>query len=305
MGTFDCSKCGSDQTAKCSTIYASGTTGIETKTTGMGVGLSRGGFVPVVGGGTTRGVQQTELAAQLAPPANKSAKEIFKGCASFFGVIGVIGCVIFMPLGMMILVGGVAVAGITALIATLCFRPYNRDEWPKLYEQWERKWYCGRCGETFTPDPNAEPVALSTPATQVTSAATIPERGLPEVPVAAADEAPHMATPDGPSIAVEELPDTPEELVAVIAGNMGTLDLTETVPGEHNRQIRTCGAALARLELMVVERPELRSTAMRLRAEYVMKMAAVKKTERIGKVAGIASMLVLFGIVMAVIAKGC
>jgi len=313
VSDFNCPKCGSDQTAKCSAVYASGTTAIETKTSGMGVGLSRGGFVPVVGGGTTRGVQQTQLAAQLAPPAKEPTVKQFFGGTFFLAPL--LGVIVAIVVGLISDWSEPAVVGtflvVAALIAILnvaaTVRMYreNRDEWPKLYAEWERKWYCGRCGETFTPDPNAEPVARSSPATQGASASTMPESGLPGVPITATDEAAHMATPDGPSIAVEELPDTPEELASLIAGNMEGVDLDETLEDERRRRISICGAALARLDLMVAERPELRSTATRLRAEYETKMAAVKKKEKIGRVAGIVSMLVLFGIVVVFMAKGC
>ncbi|GAA4153886.1 hypothetical protein GCM10022286_00810 [Gryllotalpicola daejeonensis] len=32
-------------------------------------------------------------------------------------------------------------------------REYNSAVWPKLYEQWQRRWVCTTCGAIWTPEP--------------------------------------------------------------------------------------------------------------------------------------------------------
>lgn len=34
-------------------------------------------------------------------------------------------------------------------------RKFNLEEWPRLQADWEKRWCCLRCGETFTPSPVA------------------------------------------------------------------------------------------------------------------------------------------------------
>lgn len=160
--TFCCTSCGSDQTQRASVIYSSGTSVVETKSTGMAVGLTKGGLVPVVGSSNTTGVQQTQLAQQVAPPVRTPTLKI----AFLTPVVGVVlGLVAWFAAGLVlvatstkandvpgyVLVGTfMLVQALGAALAVLSFRR-NRDQWPGLYAAWERLWLCLRCGQTFEP----------------------------------------------------------------------------------------------------------------------------------------------------------
>jgi hypothetical protein len=62
-----CPSCSSTDTARAEAVWRQGTTATTSKTSGMGVGLTGGGLVPVLGSGTSHGATMTELARLCAP----------------------------------------------------------------------------------------------------------------------------------------------------------------------------------------------------------------------------------------------
>jgi hypothetical protein len=159
---FCCTSCGSDQTQRASVIYSSGTSAVETKSSGTAVGLTKGGLVHVVGSSNTTGVQQTQLAQQLAPPVRSPTLKI-AFLTPAFGVV--LGLVAWFAAGLVLVATGSKandVPGyvmvctfllVQALGAGLTVVSYRRncDRWPGLYAAWERQWVCLRCGQTFEP----------------------------------------------------------------------------------------------------------------------------------------------------------
>lgn len=162
LTVFCCPHCSSDQTQRASVIYSSGTSVVETKSTGMAVGLTKGGLVPVLGSSNTTGVQQTQLAQQVAPPARTPTLKIL----FFTPIVGVVlGLVLWFVAALVSIASGskandvpgyvlegtfllVQVLGV--LLAVKNYQ-WNRDKWPGLYAAWERQWFCFRCGQSFEP----------------------------------------------------------------------------------------------------------------------------------------------------------
>lgn len=332
--TFNCPKCGSDQTAKASAIFAAGTSTIETTSSHMGVAWAGGkSFIPAVGSSSTSGVKQTQLAAQLAPPGRYRTVGFFLIFVFLAGpILGVVALVLTFVLCILLAVvfdmfhdsADGLVATISYSLAVLVMLAvqartvwltvkmyrFNRDEWPGLHAEWEKKWYCGRCGETFVPDPNAVPTQPSPslappeiPSVGGERDAARDPRGGEGAPAVRPDRS---ATAQSPEAVFLKLPDTPDELVSLIAGNMDAINSNDydEIEEEKNLRIRMCGAALARLEFMATNRPELRATAERLRADYEQRMKAAKKSERIALVVGCGTLVALIvGVVFLV--RGC
>lgn len=160
--SYACSHCGSDQTQRKSVIHSSGTSVVETRSTGVAVGLTKGGFVPAVGSSTSIGVQQTQLAQQVAPPERTPTFKI----VFFTPFVGVaLGLVAWFIAGVALVasstkandVPGYVLVGTFLLVqvlggalAVLSFR-HNRDRWPSQHAAWERQWLCLRCGQSFEP----------------------------------------------------------------------------------------------------------------------------------------------------------
>ena len=158
---FVCPHCESDQTQKLSVIYESGTSVINTKSSHGAVGIADEGFVPIIGSSKTEGVQQTSLAANASPPPQKDE----------FGLVAVIISIVLAPvagiiglfLAAIVTKNEIVVACVLFLVPPLvilwasgkCFacrgnREWNRDVWPKLRDEWNRKWFCHKCGVMFT-----------------------------------------------------------------------------------------------------------------------------------------------------------
>jgi hypothetical protein len=159
---FCCPHCSSDQTQRASVIYSSGTSVVETKSTGVAVGLTKGGLVPVLGSSNTTGVLQTQLAQHVAPPARTSALKL----VLFTPIVGVVlGLVLWFVAGLVlfatgskandvpgfVLVGTFLLVQVLGVLLAVKNYQWNRNEWPGLHAAWERQWFCFRCGQSFEP----------------------------------------------------------------------------------------------------------------------------------------------------------
>ena len=143
---MNCTNCGSENTQRLEVICDGGTTTSVGRTAGVATGHSAGGG-PGVGGysGTTRTTSKTDLAQKCAGPAKKGY-----GFAILLIIVGLIA-------GFMYFAGA---GGLSALIALASFggayfliknaNSYNGGEWPRLHSAWLKKWYCHKCGTTFS-----------------------------------------------------------------------------------------------------------------------------------------------------------
>ena len=113
--------------------------------------------------GTTvgpHGIENSLLALQCAPPKLKFTYP--KGCTG--GAIGcfaiifailVIGCCYSTPNGDASLF---VLVGLAACLTYYNYREdaerlrWNRDEFPILFQQWEKTWYCHNCDTKFIPE---------------------------------------------------------------------------------------------------------------------------------------------------------
>jgi hypothetical protein len=132
---MQCPQCNSDNTQRLEVIYDAGTHDIRTKSTGAVGGLGTGGVTDMILGAaitanTTKGTQQTIAAQKAAPPQQKRLATWLKWIA-FLGIF-----FLFIP---------------TIIVAFVWFRnmKWNKTEYVALYEEWQRTWYCNKCGNIF------------------------------------------------------------------------------------------------------------------------------------------------------------
>ncbi len=145
---FSCPQCGSDNIQRFSVAFRGGASTIDTKTSTTGIGIGRGGLGVGTAGSHTTGVQMTQLAKEVAPPAKKKY---------MFPII--ISLIIWIVVDRSFLsVMGTTAAGIPgyiSLAAALWYFVYqkvyvwNKNVWPGLYEKWEKSWVCLKCGHKF------------------------------------------------------------------------------------------------------------------------------------------------------------
>jgi len=137
-----CPQCGSEETQSASIIYRGGTSTVKTTSRHRAVTFTPSGhLMPVVGSSNTEGVQQTQLAAMAAPPARRN-----KAAAIWGGLVAGIVLSIFLPPCGLPLAALTIVAGV---ITSIQDSKFNREVWPGLHAEWERKWMCHRCGHVF------------------------------------------------------------------------------------------------------------------------------------------------------------
>ena len=162
---MNCPSCASDQTQIFSAIFEGGTSIVESKAGGGGLAITAGGIAPVIGGGSSRGVQQTVLGAKASPPEKQPVAKciifaIFVGpflsMFVWFGFV-VVQAVLNATSGFWEDLPGYAfstswfcLSALMIVSAVVNFR-FNRDEWPTLHEEWLQKWYCHKCGSEFVP----------------------------------------------------------------------------------------------------------------------------------------------------------
>jgi predicted RNA-binding Zn-ribbon protein involved in translation (DUF1610 family) len=149
----ECPRCGSEQVQKLSVIYESGVAVVDTSSVGFGVGATRQGLGSGFGAAATRGVQVTALAAKAAPPARRNTGRPF----TWMFVCGCMGLFFYWSnsTGFLRELGGnypsVAIVScfaiaIIALLVLVSNALWNSVEWPKLYERWDQRYICTRCG---------------------------------------------------------------------------------------------------------------------------------------------------------------
>ncbi len=132
--SYNCTKCNSENTQKFSLIHRNGSSNVDLATTGVGVG--RGGLS--VGTAATNGTTQSHLATKCAPP------EKMKLLGPAFAVF-ILGAIASIWLGQFAVWAGIGLAIFYIFTAI----KHNRNEFPKLYAEWDRKFLCMRCENVF------------------------------------------------------------------------------------------------------------------------------------------------------------
>ena len=144
-----CPKCKSDNIQKFQVIHEQGTSNInlDSNTVGGGVGFGGGlrGGVGLARTGTS-GKSQTLIAEKTKPPGN-DMYNASGGLLVFVFFIAIIFYVILKD------VDPYRISVWLSLIVGIYFvsKVLNRDqaEYEKQYQEWLKKWYCNKCGNSF------------------------------------------------------------------------------------------------------------------------------------------------------------
>ncbi len=140
MECVTCPNCGSDNVQRFSVAFQSGVSDVTSHTKGLMFNGKLG-----VGGAKTNSVSVSAMAASTAPPQKKSMIKAFL----IFGLLSVILASIiqsYLPKTIRYVADIVLVLG--PFMAYRAFK-YNRNVWPKLYEDWSNSWVCLKCGSRF------------------------------------------------------------------------------------------------------------------------------------------------------------
>jgi hypothetical protein len=137
-----CPACGSPDVRKLSLVYREGTTHMQTN-----LGLATHTLGGAIVGAPVHGSSRSLLSLHSAPPAKKeigAGHLLAGGIAAIMVAIGFMGGGIdVLVIGALILIalGAVGVRGMT----------WNREEFPKLYADWDAAFLCNRCEKRFIP----------------------------------------------------------------------------------------------------------------------------------------------------------
>jgi hypothetical protein len=139
-----------------------------------------GRLTPVLAGGSTTGVQQSNLAKLCAPPAKRGFGKAWAGIFIFYIVLCILTAgvaLIGLPLFILVVIGmGVAEAK---------HAKWNTDEWPTLHAAWQRKWVCLRCHRQYEPQNLSGNVAADVPPAVPQLVGSAAQSGKDVLPAAA------------------------------------------------------------------------------------------------------------------------
>ena len=117
-----CPKCNSDQIQTFRMAFETGTSTDVSHTIGGGAaGGNLGGGVAA-----TSGLRMSALAQQVMPPQKQTV-----GCGLW------VASIFFFPIFFY------------AVYKTIQASKWNKEVYPKLYEEWENSWICLKCGNAF------------------------------------------------------------------------------------------------------------------------------------------------------------
>ena len=144
---YTCPQCGSENIQRFSVAFRGGASTIDTKTSATGVGFGGGHLGVGVGGAHTTGVQMTQLAQEVAPPAKKGYLfPIIISIVAYF-ILGFTDSFLGNTVSHILSILGFA--GCIWLFAYKNTYLWNKTVWPELYNQWEHSWVCLKCGHKF------------------------------------------------------------------------------------------------------------------------------------------------------------
>jgi hypothetical protein len=147
MMSLACPKCSSNDAKSLSLIYREGLSIINTQTTTFGSAVGSGGGVAFgSSSGTTTGRQQSVLSRQAAPPARKGWI-LWAILVVAFGM-GAVGGMVHPGIGTLLAIAMV----VFSVRMVMRARKFNVEEYPGIYQRWERSFMCNRCGEVFAPE---------------------------------------------------------------------------------------------------------------------------------------------------------
>jgi hypothetical protein len=141
---MNCGRCGSDQTQRFALVYRAGAQQIRTSSHSapyysMASVMGVGGVVT-----ETSGIASSLLAETTAPPEESSYA---------LAALLLLSAAALVAIGRhwdqdVLIVGGAILFALGLYSALRSYR-YNTRIWPDLYRDWQRRWICLRCGNTF------------------------------------------------------------------------------------------------------------------------------------------------------------
>lgn len=157
-----CPQCNSTDLKKLSLAYREGISHVHARTQLRGVVVGSDGPDLVVGGGTTKGIQQTAISKAVAPPVKWSYAKLIGWSAIVFLAVG---WVVFyvntvttnsqtvssVPLTVYMVLAACIFAAVVA-----GFWKHNHSTYPREFARWECSYLCDRCG-TVSEQPAAHP----------------------------------------------------------------------------------------------------------------------------------------------------
>lgn len=128
---LQCPRCQSDKVARLEMVYGSGFS--RTMNIGVGNGSNNQDFM---------GVSQTHLSKKAGPPRKK---------IWYFWILLPMFTLVLAAIPKIGTVVWLAMWGV-AIWRIVIGRRYNKHIWPHLYQRWQQKWMCEKCGEIFEPE---------------------------------------------------------------------------------------------------------------------------------------------------------
>jgi hypothetical protein len=129
---MQCPNCQSQNVQKLTVVYEQGTSEIHASGTSFTSHGDQG-----VEYTSTHGQSQSILAQKASPPPKQS---------SGLGILLIIGGIILLAIQVWIAV----VVLVIGVLAWASAGDYNKKQWPALYDEWNRKWHCNKCGEIYS-----------------------------------------------------------------------------------------------------------------------------------------------------------
>jgi hypothetical protein len=149
---LQCPNCKSTDLKKVSLAYQEGLQRVNMRTRLRGVVVGSDGPDVVVGGATTKGIQQTEISKALSPPKKWSYLKLLGWSLLVFLSLGWVvfymntftnnsSSVFSLPLTVFAVLSA-------CLFVALCFLYWNHNSstYPRQYARWDRSFICERCG---------------------------------------------------------------------------------------------------------------------------------------------------------------
>ena len=145
-----CPKCSSTDLKKVSLAYQEGLFHVDTRTRMLGFLFASGGPDVMVGRATTRGVQQSALSKNLAPPTKWSYLKLilWSAAISFVALVAYIRVVMTSPPPVSSLPVRIycVVAPLVFLVLFISIWRHNHSIYGRKYSRWNGSYVCMRCG---------------------------------------------------------------------------------------------------------------------------------------------------------------
>jgi hypothetical protein len=159
-----CPSCNSTDLKRLSIAYQEGRFSVNTNSRLRGVVVGASGPDVVIGRGTTRGVQQSDLSRKLSPPTKWSYRKLilWSITISLVALVVYVRSVMSQPgpaSTLPVTLYAITFPIVLAILLALVWR-HNHSVYERLYANWDRSFICQRCGAVSQHD-FTTPVSLA------------------------------------------------------------------------------------------------------------------------------------------------